>query len=892
MAATRTAEAIRELVSRALLAAHPPPEPLDGGNADRRPESIVPSWKARLPDGRSVKFSIGTGLIARAARQAAFAQACPALAPKPHFAVTLAGTEATAEEFFAGLSLECAAQSGSLTPEAISSALARACSALATTEEPSYEEARQAEWREWSAHLTQLVCWAPAERRLLTEEILPRLYARLAVAPPVIRWTNGDFLSANLLVAPGGDTRLIDLEFAARTHFFTEDAVRFHVLSPIARAHPEWFSAALPRPGPAWHLYFWLRQLGLEADNNTSEYLARILPGRLALIRRLTEQTLGCPLAGWSVGATTVHAHLEESRWVSLPGAAIKLSGWCHVPGAPALRAIGLFSGHKLLAETPLIERSDVRQHFAGEPRALASGFTLTVPLADPPAELTLCAQTDEGILLPFQPVNPETPPGRGPALGDYGNWAAAHDPDPPPPAAVPDGPLFSILLPVYDTPPEFLRASLISVQQQHYPRWELCLVDDASPAEHIAPLLREAAAMDNRIRVQKRAVNGGIARATNDALALARGELIVLLDHDDLLRPHALLEFTRRLNAEPTLDALYSDEDKINAEGRRTFPCLKPDFSPEFLLGVMYVGHALCVRTTVARAAGGFDPDYDGVQDYEFFLRITERTRRIGHVGRMLYHWRQSPGSIALHGNAKGNLDEKQAAAVRAHLRRVGRGEGVVPLGDHRLRLAAGLAPAPALVRPGADEPAIAALRRAAAGASAEVLVLLDAEVPSPAGDWPRELAAWAARPDSGCVAPMLVSPGGRVIEAGCTLAGGRMIRMMAGFDAGGDGYNGSLRCTREVAVVSPACVAVRRDVVLRHPKGSWLEFLGSVQQAGLHHRVVPAVQLRLDSLPPSFDLGPAPTGGATDPFYSRYFETGTGDYRLGNTPPPPPAV
>lgn len=881
MAANHTAEALSELIRRGLIAPTPPPVLLSGGNADRRPDSASAAWEARQPDGRKIKLTLGPKLSERATRHAAFARACPALVPEPVFLVSLAQGEASAKEFFAGIPIEQAGRSGPFTPDEIRAVFARACRTLAATEEISHEEARRQEWQTWTSSLTQLSFWTPAERRLLEEKILPLLYTRLAAAPPATRWSNGDFTSANLLVAPGGDVRLVDLEFAARTHFFAEDAVRFHVLSPLARTHPEWFTPALPQPGPAWHLYFWLRQLGIEAANNTPEYLAKILPGRRALIRRLAEQILVVDLAGWSTDATAVHAHVEEARWIPLPGAAVKLSGWCHVPEARALRAICLFTGHKLLAETPLIERRDVQQHFAGEPRALASGFALTVLLADP-SELTLCAQTDDGTLLPFQRVNPETLPGRGPALGDFPHWAEQHDPDPPSPATVPDGPSFSILLPVYNTPAGFLRACLASVQNQHYPRWELCVVDDASPAAHVSAVLREAAASDTRIRVQTRTANGGIARATNDALAMARGEFIVLLDHDDLLRPHALLEFARRLAAEPALDALYSDEDKITAEGQRVLPIAKPDFSPEFLLGVMYVGHALSVRTTLARAAGGFDPTYDGVQDYEFFLRVTEQTRRIGHIDKMLYHWRLSPASSALQGNVKGDMDEKQAAAVRAHLQRVGRSETVMPLSAHRVRLTAGAAPAFALARTAAGESAPAALRRMASATTTEVLILLGAEAPAPTDEQLRELAALAIRPDSGCVAPLLVSPTGRIIEAGCTLAGGRLIRLMQGFDASGDGYNGSLRCTREVAAMSPACIAVRRGIVSGYRGDSWSEFLGALRQSGLYHRVTPAVQLQMDDTPPLPAEAPVDTADFRDPFYNRHFAPDSGDYRL----------
>src|SRR5258708_8222269 len=147
----------------------------------------------------------------------------------------------------------------------------------------------------------------------------------------------------------------------------------------------------------------------------------------------------------------------------------------------------------------------------------------------------------------------------------------------------------FSIIFPVYNPAEAHLRAALASVFAQHYPRWELCIVDDGSSAPCVSRMIAKYAHKDPRIRIKRLPKNIGIARASNAALATASGDYVVMLDHDDILRPHALAEFARRLTQDPDLDALYSDEDKITADGRRVIPFLKPDFPPEFLLGVRY---------------------------------------------------------------------------------------------------------------------------------------------------------------------------------------------------------------------------------------------------------------------------------------------------------------
>ncbi len=883
-----TVRAFGELVARGLIAAEPAAQRLPGGNVDRRDSSVRTSWRVGLPDGRAARLLLGPDLADLHQRHTAFARACPSLVPAGLFYERLSDGEAFAEEFFTGESLEAVAL---VAPARAAKAFARVCAALAATARPSTESARRADWQAWTATVESLRFWTPAESKLLNDLVWPRLYALLAAAPPATRWTNGDFTSANILLDEQGDTRLIDCEFAGANHFYGEDAARFHVLSPSAWRRPDLvlYSANLPPTGPAWHLFFWFRQLALETAHNTPAYLARMRPVRLGVIRRLGEQVLGCPLAGWSVDAVPVQFTMEVARWQQTARTTLCLSGWCHLPTAGALQTVVVHEGDRLVAETTPAARPDVQAHFTGAANALDTGFTLAVPIRDPDALLVLSAVAVNGTLLPFHSCQACDLPGRGPWVDDYPRWAALYDPDPRAPTDAVPGPLFSVLVPIYNTPPAFLRACLESVRRQHYSRWELRAVDDGSTGDAVPGLLREFAAADRRIRVQSRAANGGIARASNDALAAAQGDYIVLLDHDDVLRPHALAEFAARLRQDPALDAIYSDEDKISADGVRVESFLKPDFSPEYLLGVMYVGHALCVRTTVARSAGGFDSTYDGVQDFEFLLRVTERTQRIGHVSRLLYHWRQSPGSSALHGNVKGNIEEKQAVAVQAHLARRGRTERVAVCGHHRVQLHATDAPVLEIVRLAPGDEALAALRRAADSSRADVLVVVTAEPQASSENWLNDLAALAARPDSGLVAPLLLSSAGPVMESGWTVGPHGTAPMMRGFEPTSDGYAGSLLCTREVAVVSPLCFAVRRELVgpalaKASPGLSWLEFCLRLSTGGLYNRVCSTARVQLNT--PWSDLAPPPSACPPDPYFNPHFDALRADYSLARPP------
>lgn len=878
-----TISAFRELIAHGLIVEQPAPRTLSRGNVDRM-DTTRTSWLVSQPSGEMAKLTLGRDLSDLAARQAALAQACPTVTTAQLGYTRLSTGDALLEAFFDGTPLESAAGDRLLSPDIIRQTVTGVGAALAATEQTSNESARAAEWNTWTGQLLTLPVWSSADGACLRNILLPALYQQLAVGPATTRWTNGDFLPANILIKASGESRLIDAEFAARTHFFTEDAVRFRILSPGVQDHPDLFVGLLPEPGLCWHLYFWLRQFQLEVAHNTPAYLARVQSNRLGLIRRLAELGLGTPLPDWSVPAVPLEHRLEDFRRIPDDPKTAQISGWCHVPEGGRLRAIVAQGPSGRLATVSPTARPDVHQHFREEPSALSSGFSLSISPQPDHFPLTLCAMIDHGTLLPFLTLTLDDLPGDSLLWDDYPAWAACHDPDPAPPAVIrppsSGSPLFSLLLPVYKTPEAYLTACIGSVRAQHYPNWELCIVDDGSGLPALTDTLNSLAADDPRIRVQARGSNGGISQATNDALAMARGEFVVLLDHDDLLRPHALTEFARWLNREPSLDVLYSDEDKITANGQRLIPFLKPDYSPEFLLGVMYIGHALCVRTSVARSTGGFDPAFDGIQDYEFFLRVTEKTRRIGHIPQMLYHWRQSPGSSALHGNVKGDMDQKQVMAVQSHLRRRGDRRIALTTGGHRVSLRDPRPPSMEIVQ--ASDPALAlpALRRAVGTSAAEVLVLLSVEPGRIQDGALAELAALAVLPDSGCVAPVLLSAEGRVYESGRV----GPVPIMRGFHPKSDGYHGSLRCNREVDTVSPACIAVRRELV-KDPAISegddWSGFCSGLRARGLYHRVCASARVQLDASFKDTVLPGIPAVSGRE-YYHPLFDAQKGDYTL----------
>ncbi|MGE5407219.1 MAG: glycosyltransferase family 2 protein, partial [Syntrophothermus sp.] len=383
--------------------------------------------------------------------------------------------------------------------------------------------------------------------------------------------------------------------------------------------------------------------------------------------------------------------------------------------------------------------------------------------------------------------------------------------------------PTISIVLPTYRTELRYLREAVDSVRGQRYPEWELCIVDDGSGQPELQRALSAYAASDSRIKFRPLAQNGGISAASNVGLEMCEGEFVAFLDHDDTLTPDALLRVAQALAADPELDVVYSDSDKLTIRNLRGDPFLKPDWSPTYALGAMYVGHLLVVRRSVADAAGGFDSSFDTIQDFEFMLRVSERTDRIHHIPQILYHWRAIPGSIAAGTDQKGSVEELQPRAVSAHLARRGvavraRAHPAIP---HRAELAppeAGAPTPPVSVIVGAgragdanrllgsllertgypdleiiaidggglevEDPRLrrldasghplgrgAANNRAAAEAGGRHLIFLGPETEIADGDWIERLLLHAALPGVVAVGPMLVRPGGTVAQAGVAI-------------------------------------------------------------------------------------------------------------------------
>jgi len=443
--------------------------------------------------------------------------------------------------------------------------------------------------------------------------------------------------------------------------------------------------------------------------------------------------------------------------------------------------------------------------------------------------------------------------------------------------AALQHRPLVSVLVPTYNTTEKWLRRCIESVREQVYPNWELCIADDASTDPRVAEVLSEYASLDQRIRFQVRQTNGHISEASNTALQMAKGEFAALLDHDDELHPMALFESVRAFEVNPEWEMLYTDEDKIDTAGVRSDPYFKSDWNPDLFLSQNCICHLTVYRSQQIRNAGGFRKGYEGAQDWDLALRVTEKlaVKQIGHVPKVLYHWRMIPGSTATAASEKSYAHMAGLRSVQDHLDRMGHGAKVRETeGSGYFQIEHPLPaklPLVSLLIPTRDridllkqcidsiierteydnyevividndsqeqsskdyfaavqkDPRVrviayphpfnySAINNAGAQAArGTVLGLLnnDIEVISPR--WLHEMVAHALRPQTGVVGAMLYYPNDTIQHAGVIVGvGGVAGHCYVGMPRGWLGDKSRARLAQNLSAVTAACVVVRREV------------------------------------------------------------------------------
>jgi GT2 family glycosyltransferase len=464
----------------------------------------------------------------------------------------------------------------------------------------------------------------------------------------------------------------------------------------------------------------------------------------------------------------------------------------------------------------------------------------------------------------------------------EYARWIEAYEPDSAELAKqthhavdLYNQPVISIIIPIYNPQPGILEAALNSLLAQTYPYWQACIAFGGSTHQGVHQVLEKYCARDRRFEIVWLNNNLGISGNSNAALEIASGEFVAFLDQDDELAPFALWEIVHAINDNPDCDLIYSDHDLLSAVGgKRCQPLFKPDWSPEIMLSANYLTHLTVVRTTLVNEVGDFNPQLDGAQDWDLFLRLSENARKIIHIPKILYHWRSSPGSTAENISHKPSASKAQIQAITQHLTRLKlhRGQAffdssgylrvrwdfnrhskvsiIIPSrgASHLLKVCLKsilkITQYPnyeiIIVNNGPQRPEkfhyyrhlgkysqvkiihydgpfnyAAANNFGAQHANGEILVFLNNDTRISSPDWLDELSMWGQRPEVGAVGAKLIHQDGTIQHVGVILG----LTGFAGHIFGGQPENqfgifGRAEWYRDVLAVTGACLAIRRHV------------------------------------------------------------------------------
>ena len=461
-----------------------------------------------------------------------------------------------------------------------------------------------------------------------------------------------------------------------------------------------------------------------------------------------------------------------------------------------------------------------------------------------------------------------------------YGPWYEAYVPDEQTlekqrKQKFSQSPLISIAVPAYKTPGVFLRQMLDSVRTQTYGNWELCIANASPGEEEMGKILREYAKKDPRIRWMDLKENLGISENTNAAFAMAQGEFVGLLDHDDLLAPNALYEVVKAINETKDVDVVYTDEDKVTADLSEHFqPHFKPDFNLDLLRSNNYICHFFVVRRSILAQTGGFRKEFDGAQDHDLIFRCTEQAREIAHVPEILYHWRTHRESTADNPASKMYAYDAGKRAIEAHLARM-QVQGTVShtpdYGFFRVKYPVQGSPLVSVIIPNKDETetlrsCIRSLKEnttyknfeiliiennsttkeifsyyrelsqeenirifnwkkefnysainnfGARKARGEYLLFLNNDIQVITPDWMEEMLGVCQREEVGAAGVKLIYPDNTIQHAGCVIGiGGIAGHMFVDMPAERSGYLHKASLLQDMSAVTAACMMIKRSV------------------------------------------------------------------------------
>jgi len=861
-------------------------------------------YRIRLNGSPVLHLSYGEGLKDTYERSKAFHAALPQYTCKPVFFVEEGERHLIGQEFFDGTPIDESFESSGTTEEEVTNILKTIASTFASIERPSSTEAMVNEFEQFKDSVLSNENFFEMDRQFLILFLFPRLKKALNCVNPTIRWSSGDLAARNILVDGDHNFKIIDCEFARETHFHEEDWVRLAKFSSEPFKELDFLQNRIKLINPSTHTLFHLRQTSLNK-------LVHSTPDCVKHVRHDLAECL------WSLG------HDEEEEGIGssllLEGIAKAKKDWMtKLYDERAIRLakeaeLATENEVRLAKEAELATENEVR--LAKEAELATENEIRLAKEAELEAEKEvrqvveteldqskdkICHMQDsfswkvtgplrflrrhllDWIQIPSSHHKEDSNDrSAAPEKRTFAEWIRLYDTLTTEKIGeikhaadkLKGKPLLSVLMPTFNTSEKFLRKAIESVINQIYENWELCIADDASTKDHVRNVLNEYAERDSRIKIVYRKKNSHISEASNSAAEIAKGDFLVLLDHDDELRSHALYWIAKTISQHPDAKLIYSDEDKIDESGLRSSPFFKPDWNPDLFLAQNYLCHLVAISRASFTGVGRFRIGFEGSQDWDLLLRITEKlsTEEIFHIPHILYHWRTSPTSTAQSTDNKTYAAEAAEKALREHFHRISEAAEPVALsnGYFTVRRTRDTRPSCLIIIPtrnggkvlerclhsihattediqsrilvvdnGSNCPRTLALLREletarndfsvlrdpstfnfsalnnAAARNAhdeEILVFLNDDTEAVVPDWLHELAVNAVRPEIGAVGAKLLYPNGRIQHAGVILGiGGVAGHAFKKLPADHQGQMNRANLIHNVSAVTGACMAV----------------------------------------------------------------------------------
>lgn len=894
--------------------------------------------------GPDIHLSFGRELEKAFERTKSFYGVLPKYTCKPLFLIKKDDFMLFGQEFFEGSPIDTLYEKSELTSSEVENILAEIRDIFAGLERQSTEELKKSEFDNFCKIVLSNDAFSKIDTSIIKSEIIPIIESGILNLKPTIRWSSGDLSARNILIQNKKNFKIIDFEFAHKTHFHQEDWIRLATFSTPAFKEISFINKLKKEISNELHLFHLLRQTILNRHvYDQVEYRKYLQDDLISILKKIfgKSKIKSQILEGFSTHNQLLEGIINNNaqKNAELLGSNAKLID--SINELADKNSQLLYDKNKISEENAQLRDKNSTLSFDNSEfkikNAKLSEFNTemnekNIKLAENNAQIAnenkKLAECNDQILNNSLRVQNElegkidkvlriekslswkiTAPLRFlrritldkrfkkklsskertvlfDKKEDYNRWILLYDNIDEQrldlfnkqASAVGADILFSIVMPVHNAPIQFLRRAIESVLKQAYKNWELCISDDHSSDQKVISTLKEFRDLDSRIKINFRKKNGHISACSNSALKNCIGEYIVLLDHDDELRPHSLLRIAETLKKNSKIQFVYSDEDKIDEVNNRFQPYFKPDWNPDLLLSQNYICHLACIKKDLIEDAGGFRVGYEGSQDWDLFLRVTEKLKpdKISHIPEILYHWRSYAASTAsslknkeyaigaaqkslndylVRNKIKGKISKLNERANYWKIKydipqKTPQVSIIIPTKDKKEILKVCVDsilsktnysnyeilivdndttdPESMIYLENLDKKNVIEViknsgkfnysrlnNNAAKHAKGEVLLLLNNDIEVVSEDWLEIMVSHAIRPGIGCVGAKLLYPNSTIQHAGVVLGiGGVAGHPYKGFPADSTGQFSRLLATQNFEAVTGACLAVKKSI------------------------------------------------------------------------------